>query len=142
MAFFLLNHPFQNAYPMNYGAEYVFFMCARVCACVRASQVTPILNGFVPEVIFTTPTGKMIREKFGRTYTYKNVYRYINIICVCVPCENILLLYMYRCLRVEAVGGHGKKKTHNPWLDVYNANLKKKPFDKISARAYTALYTV
>jgi uncharacterized membrane protein len=69
--FFLLNHPFQNAYPMNYGTKYVFFMCAR--ACVRAhvcvSQVTPILNGFVPEVIFTASTGKMIREKFGRTYT-------------------------------------------------------------------------
>lgn len=46
----------------------------RVCV----SQVTPILNGFVPEVIFTTPTGKMIREKFSLH------------VCVC-----ILYIYIY-----------------------------------------------
>lgn len=64
--FFFVKPSLSNAYPMNYGTEYVFFMrlCVRVYTYI-ISQVTPILNGFVPEVIFTTPTGKMIREKFG-----------------------------------------------------------------------------
>jgi len=59
--FFFVKPSLYNADPINYETEYVFFVCVRVCV----SQVTPILNGFVPEVIFCTPTGKMIRKKFG-----------------------------------------------------------------------------